>query len=361
MDCFTENDWAELRGKLQSVLDSEVICGRECGCQLAIWHKGELKVDLCAGFTDASRKNAVASDTLFPIYSSGKPLLAAAVLRAVERGLLRVDMPLCEVWQEFGNRGKEAVTVEHALSHRAGLNILPKTDSMAELADWELMCSRMAEMTPRSVPGGKCVYHPVTYAYLAGNPLVKVYGKPLREIMLDEVLRPCGMEDEFFFGISDRELERFAWIDESGLPESEIPSWHVQTMHDPVVQRGCVPSFNAVASARALAKFYAAAAGDLPGVKLLEKETLSMATEKEWRRSDDVLPDGAWYHFGLGFAVNSEFRIFGHGGAAGAEGFYDRKHKIAVAFVKNHLLMEHPVHPVRDRIAEILDIPIRHW
>jgi CubicO group peptidase (beta-lactamase class C family) len=136
-------------------------------------------------------------------------------------------------------------------------------------------------------------------------------------------------------------------------------------MHNPVIRHACIPSFNGCGTAAALAKFYAALAGDISGCELLDKAMLDEATLKLQRGTKSSVDENAWYQFGMGIVlggpVDDRARLFGHGGAAGAEGLYDRKTGIALGFVKNRLLMEHPDHPVRDRISEVLALPIRHW
>lgn len=72
-----------------------------------------------------------------------------------------------------------------------------------------------------------------------------------------------------------------------------------------------------------------------------------------------------WDKFGLGYALCGPEapwnRMFGHGGACGSEGFADRTTGYAVGFTKNKLNRTHPVHPVRDRISDVLEIPVRVW
>jgi|GEM_PF-6830773 hypothetical protein len=53
--------------------------------------------------------------------------------------------------------------------------------------------------------------------------------------------------------------------------------------------------------------------------------------------------------------------LIGRGGAAGAEGLLDRRRHIALGFTKNKIDPKHPDHPLRDRIARILNLPVRHW
>jgi CubicO group peptidase (beta-lactamase class C family) len=356
-------NWPLLTEQLSMLLDKICSKNEECGCQLTIFHHGEKVVDIASGMTAGSDGRPVAPDDLFPLFSCGKAVLATAVLQGIERGLFALDTPLAEFWPEFAVKEKCGITVEHVLSHRAGMYILPKVESDDDFADWEKMCSLTAALTPRNAPGKKCVYHPLTFAWLAGNLLVLAEKQPLQKIIYDRILRPCGIENELFFGLDAETDRRFVPIDDTAMPEK--PSWYAVKMHNKVLRYSCIPSFNGCGSARALAKFYAALNGTLPGVELLAPETLELASKREWRDEEDVTAVNAWHHFGLGFVlagpVYKRTRIYGHGGAAGAEGFFDRDTELAIGFTKNRPLPTHPHHPVRNKISEILNIPVRLW
>ena len=356
-------NWNTLSRLLKSQLDRSCENHEECACQFAIYADGELAVDISAGKTSAENGEKITSGHLFPLFSCGKAILATAVLQAVEQGLFSLDTPLAEFWREFAVDGKSGITVEHVLSHRAGMYILPRTPSDNTLAEWDTMCSLTAALTPRNAPGKKCIYHPMTFAWLAGNLLVLAEKRPLKDILLDRILRPCGIENELFFGTDDDSDRRFVPIDDSAMPEK--PSWYSIKMHNPVLRRSCIPSFNACGSARALARFYAALNGTLPGIELLSPQILELASKREWRDPEDKIAVNTWNHFGLGFVLAgpayNRTRIYGHGGAAGAEGFFDRDTNLAVAFTKNRPLPTHPEHPVRNKISELLNIPVRIW
>ncbi|MBQ9089300.1 MAG: beta-lactamase family protein [Lentisphaeria bacterium] len=357
-------NWELISRQAQAVLDNACRSGRECGCQFAIYYQGKAVLDTAAGTTlPGGRGDKVTSNTLFPLFSCGKALLATAVLQSLAKGVFDLNTPLAEFWQEFGTPDKKRITVEHILSHRAGMYILPRLNSDDDLADWELMCRKTAEIIPRSAPGKKCVYHPLTFAWLAGNLLVLTEKKPLSQIIRERILKPCGIENEFFFGLDDESDKKFAPVDDTEMLQK--PSWYAEKIGNRKIRHSCIPSFNACGSARALARFYAALKGELPQVELLPQEILELATRKEWRDEEDIIPDSAWNHFGLGLVLSGPVykrtRFFGHGGAIGGEGFYDRDTGIAVGFAKNRPLPSHPMHPVRNQLSELLNIPIRNW
>ncbi len=99
-------DWDNLRPALQNLLDESVELGEECGCQLAIYDGGRLVIDLAAGYFTPERERRVMQDSLFPIFSCGKPVVATAMHRLVMRGLVNYDTRIGDVWAEVGCKGK---------------------------------------------------------------------------------------------------------------------------------------------------------------------------------------------------------------------------------------------------------------
>ena len=154
-------NWQLLNKQLSLLLDNICSKSEECGCQLTIFHHGEMVVDIASGVTASVQGRPVAPDDLFPLFSCGKAILATAVLQGVERGSFALDTPLAEFWPAFAVKEKCGITVEHVLSHRAGMYILPKVDCEEDFADWDAMCARTAALVPRNAPGKKCVYQPL--------------------------------------------------------------------------------------------------------------------------------------------------------------------------------------------------------
>ncbi|MEI6743651.1 MAG: serine hydrolase domain-containing protein, partial [bacterium] len=62
--------------------------GEEVGCSVAVYHKGQLVVDLVAGWADRGKTKEYAADALQLVFSTTKGVTATAVAMCVERGLL---------------------------------------------------------------------------------------------------------------------------------------------------------------------------------------------------------------------------------------------------------------------------------
>ncbi|MBR7121061.1 MAG: beta-lactamase family protein [Lentisphaeria bacterium] len=348
-------NWNSLRPVLQQILYSEVANGNEAACQLCIIDHGEVVIDLAAGFR-ADGVTPCSTDDLFPVFSSGKPFLAALAWVLAENDIICFSDPVGKYWKEFSAPDKAGITIEHLLSHRAGMYLLPS--GKPDLTDWEKMCSLIAAMPPRNLPGKKCHYHPLTFAWLLGHTLELATGFPLQYLLNKYVLQIAGVENSVFFGIPQNQMPRIIPIDDSRIPNR--PSWEAVTMNDPAIQACCIPSFNGIANAAGLAEFYR----QLPE-NIVSPETFDFATGKLFRSPDDPVKNNEWSRFALGVVLRGpdhNRRMFiGHGGAAGSEAFYMPDEKIAFAFTKNRLSPNHPDHPVRDLISHALEVPTRFW
>lgn len=347
--------------KLQNLLDEACENSSECGLQLAIFVNGKPFADLTAGYADAEKKRPVQNNTLFPVFSVGKGILSTVAHRLVRRGTLSYATRIADVWPEYAQNGKQDTLFWHALSHRAGNQNTPWPETLEQLADWDFMCNACANATPAWKPGTKHAYHGITFAWLVGNTLQQADGRPIKQLIQDEVINPLGLQNEMFFGTTDKADENLAEIVLGDAPYSDL---HKKTQTD-IIRHACIPSFTGYMSARAIAKHYAALLDattlDHP---LLDDDTLQNAAIVRRLPGDEPAPN-AWSKHGLGY-VCSGFpeeigRILGHGGALGAEGFIDRKSHIAFGFTRNQTDSKIPNLPLRDAISDVLGLPHRHW
>ena len=343
--------------KLQALLDEAVASGEEDSCQLAIYKSGKLAVDICAG-------ENCRSNSLFPVYSVSKGLTTVLAHMLYEENKLDFNAPVSEYWPEFGCKGKENIKVWHIFSHRAGLWVMPLLDNFNDQADWQKMIRYMQNATPEDA-GGKCHYHGITFGWLAGEVISRAGKKNFRELFREKITGPLQITDEWFFGTDEEAEKRLVQL--KPISYANFCDWRTVFIENPAIRAACIPSANGTGSARAIARIYAALSGNgVDGVRLLSDKTLEHALQS--RRADfDPLPEGiaSWAHFGLGWALagypDKPGAIFGHGGAMGSEGFAVPELELGVSFTKNKYNTTHPIHPLRDRISEVLNLKIRHW
>ena len=372
----------DMQAECQRLIDEAVADKLSPGVQFCAYKDGKCIVNVFAGkLTKAPDSPSVKADSLFPIFSTEKPLLSTACHRAVEKGLMDYDKPLCTWWPELDERGffaklfdsdsdtkKERLTLRETLGYRTcmpggspGGKSNPVCDhpmSDQELCDWDRVCKVAAADKPHGVPGTTQAYLPYAYAWMIGHPLEVAMGKPLKEVLDEEVLIPSGIEREFYFVVPRSEYPRVAEYYDGGFCENMNNDWCRQAL---------LPSAWAVSSAEALCKFYNRLCGFDGKAPLIRKETLDAAL-KPCRHESDPLPNAKsmkrdWFMlFGMGYGLWGSAermdRVFGHGGAGGSEALVDRDNRLIVGYTcnscKNSIVL-------RDKLYEVVGMRWRYW
>ncbi|MEI7766914.1 MAG: serine hydrolase domain-containing protein [Phycisphaerae bacterium] len=337
--------------KIASLLNTLVKEGRERGLQVAAYLDGKLVLDAWAGVADATTGRPVDGDTLFPVFSVTKGMVATLIHILVQRGQLAYDLPISRLWPEFAAQGKSAITVGQALSHTSGLPLLPAGVSLDVLCDWEAMCTALAGMPTAWPAGTRQVYHAVTFGWILGEVARRATGRTFGQLLEAEICRPLGITD-LYCGLPDAVAPRVVRLEEIFNPGKEpnltddgqprdvsvsmlpLHEW----MNQPQVRRACVPASNGIASARALARHYAALLpGGVDGVELLPSSRVRTATQRQYPSpiTDKDPSMSLGYFIGPSPALGSRASTFGHPGYGGAIGFADPEHRLAVGVTKN--------------------------
>jgi CubicO group peptidase (beta-lactamase class C family) len=308
--------------------------------QVTVYHHGKLVADAFAGYMDPEKSRKVSGDTLFPIFSVTKGIVATAAHMAVEKGLVTYDTPVAKVWPEFAANGKGNILFRHVLNHTAGMQMMPVGLVPEDLLDWDKMCRLLAAATPVSAPGESQVYHAVNYGYLVGEVLRRVDGRPIETIVREDICRPLNIRD-MYIGTPASEDGRIAFLEhpEAGPPpEDDVPRevarcmWPLHHwMNQPFARRAVVPGSSGIMTARAIARHYAAVLhGGVDGVQLISDKTREIATVP-------AIPD-APKRFGLGWGIGEivpGVLQFGHGGFGGSNGYAMPAYGVAVGLTKN--------------------------
>ena len=222
--------------RMQAVLAGLVAKGQARGLQVAAYLDGKLVVDAWAGVADVDTGRLVDGDTLFPVFSTTKGIMATVIHRLVERGLLDYEWPIARVWPEFAANGKSAITLRQALSHMSGIPQMPSGIGRADLGDWDRMCAAVAGLTPQWRPGSNMVYHAVTFSWILGETARRVDGRSVSQMIREEIARPLGIED-LYVGLPDALGPRVAVLEEPGAGQwpddgkpQAIPYWMTRSI-----------------------------------------------------------------------------------------------------------------------------------
>jgi CubicO group peptidase (beta-lactamase class C family) len=351
----------DLQAAVQAELDERVEKGVERGVQVAVYHEGEQVVDAVAGLADADSGRPVTPDTLFFSFSTAKVLTATVVNLVVDRGLLDYDTPVAEVWPEFAANGKQGVTLRHLLTHTSGLPAVPAETQFALLTDWDGMTGALAAAAPWWEPGTQTGYHALTFGFLLGEVVRRVTGRPIEEVLREEVAAPLGVADELFLAVPPSEQPRMATAEQDaetaafldGLPPDAdffrlVPK--AVTVDAAFANRADVRGANigggGTVSARALARLYAALVGEVDGVRLLPAERVDTMASPAYTGEDTVMGGGTAI-WGLGWVIgrpgafdDPDSTSFAWEGAGGSGGFGDRARRLGVGVTKNRFAYE---------------------
>src|SRR5712691_1296851 len=301
---------------VQKAIDQAVESGAERGIQIAVYRDSEPLVDAIAGVADPSTGRLVSSDTPFYNFSIVKAAASTAAHILAERGLFGYDTPVVDVWPEFGAHGKHAVTVRHVLNHSAGVPGIPLDTTPEDLCDWDKMCAAIADSELWWEPGTKVGYHAYTFGYIIGEIIRRMAGKPISEVLREDVATPLGVSEELYFGMLESEHQRLARLEDaegsadmmSGLPE-DLPMLKAAPMSlYPTAELGNrtdilsadIPA-GGKTSARAIARMYAALLVEVDGVRLISPERLREATAVSARGVDAVF--GMPTTWALGYSI----------------------------------------------------------
>ncbi|RKR00100.1 serine hydrolase domain-containing protein [Maricaulis maris] len=212
-----------------------------------------------AGEADLENHTPFTVDTPVRIASMTKPVTAVAIMMLVERGEIALDDPVSDYIPAFADvrvavspmaneageietRAPDTVmTIEHLLTHTAGLGYIFEADSdLGRLhlentmydgeGDLAVRVDRLAGLPLYGDPGDRWMY---SYGLdVAGRVIEIVSGQPLNTFFDTEIFTPLGMEATGFFyedvSFSEDELAPLYVHDENGemVPyEFGVPTW----------------------------------------------------------------------------------------------------------------------------------------
>ncbi|MBW1881327.1 MAG: beta-lactamase family protein, partial [Deltaproteobacteria bacterium] len=159
---------------------------------LCIRRRGEVVLNRAIGHTcgnspmdsAGSPKVPVKPETPFCIFSASKAITAIVIHMLDERGFLHVGDRVADYIPEFGQHGKEWVTIRHVLTHRAGIPSVPSDYAVLELLkDWDRIVELLCDAPLVSAPGRRLAYHAVTGGFILGEIVRRVTGGTIRQFL----------------------------------------------------------------------------------------------------------------------------------------------------------------------------------
>jgi CubicO group peptidase (beta-lactamase class C family) len=230
------------------------------------------------------------------------------------------------------------------------------------MLDWPRMTAALEAQAPWWTPGEAHGYHVNTFGFLVGEAVRRASGGSLGAWLRAHVAAPLGAD--VHIGLPAAEHHRvaeFLWPAGVRPPtpatfadDEALMRWNAYWNPPGLSGAGWVnrrewraaelPSTNGHASARGVARVYAAlaASGALDGVHLLAAPLIAAASQEHSNGPDLVLQRPS--RFGIGFQLSQPERplgpnpgAFGHFGTGGSLGYCDQAAGVAFAYVMNDL------------------------
>jgi len=200
---------------IRSLYEKEIRTMAEENTQLCIYYRGEKVVDL---WSSASSEPSFSGDSLVNVFSSGKSLESVAVAMLVDRGALDYNTPITDYWPEFGQGGKQDLTLADVMRHEGGMAAFTTSIDPDDLHAAKIKENRMGqviEAEPLRFPGGgrgPREYHAVTRGWIVNEIFRRAdpNGRTIGEFLREEVSGP--LEADVFIGVTESELGRISKV-----------------------------------------------------------------------------------------------------------------------------------------------------
>uniref|UniRef100_A0A0N5AFP0 Beta-lactamase domain-containing protein n=1 Tax=Syphacia muris TaxID=451379 RepID=A0A0N5AFP0_9BILA len=338
------------------------------GAAFAVYLNGEKVVDLWGGYADSTANRKWKSNTVSMFFSSTKGICSICFAMLVDRGLVDYEDLVVKHWPEFGQNGKENITIDQLLSHQAGLAYVDGVIDESCIKDWKKMSAVFEKQAPNWTPGKQLGYHAVTYGWLVDQLIRRIDPKKRgvstffkQELAipydlditigspLDQEHRVARLSRPSKLSIAREVLEyhvilKFIWntIAAHHSPNTILRkimqniAWignDVLMFNNPDYRSLDMPSVTGVGTARSLAKLYSLlAVGKLLMPKTMEKLMNPLVIDKH----DAVLSITNTVGRGFEYTKNSKDQwIFGHPGLGGQNAKVDITNRVSYSYICN--------------------------
>ena len=333
---------------IDAIMREAVGAGNIPGGVVLVGHNGKIVYRKAFGSRSLEpTREPMTLDTIFDLASLTKCVATTtSVMQLVEDGRIRLNAPVSTYLPEFGQNGKDDITVRELLTHFSGL--APDLDLKNPWEGRDIAYSMVMKERPTLPPGSRFVYSDINFETL-GFLVEKVTGRSLDEYASNNIFTPLGMKNTRFLPPRD-------WLPRIAPTQYDEHNTMLRgVVHDPTARRmgGVAGHAGLFSTADDLAIF---AQELLHGTKVLSRPAVEkMSTPQQ--------PATATSLRGLGWDVDSPFSSnrgvllpvgsFGHTGFTGTSLWIDPTTDTYIIILTNAV---HPrgggaAVPLRDRIA----------
>lgn len=211
-------DVSNLQATLTQLLANFDLNQTQGGCSLSIFYQGKPMIELAHGvanFDNDGQPIPWQADTLALNFSTGKGVLVTLIHVLVSKGLLNYDMPIRKFWTEFGQNGKQTITLRHVLSHEANLfDITQITEHAKDMLNWQAMLAKVETMPVSTFTNDNTekivAYSALVSGWVLGGLIEQVTQLPLQQALEHYLLEPLALVGQVYIGVPMVKLSQVA-------------------------------------------------------------------------------------------------------------------------------------------------------
>jgi uncharacterized protein YbbC (DUF1343 family)/CubicO group peptidase (beta-lactamase class C family) len=357
--------------QIDEVVEKDIAGKRLPGAVVLVSRNGHVAKRSAYGAraTEPSRE-PMTTDTVFDLASLTKVVATAtSIMILVERGKVRLSDPLSTYIPEIKGEGRDRITIELLLTHRAGY--APDFDLKQQWTGYGEAIKRLISEPLRNPPGARFVYSDICYIAL-GEVVRRASGLMLDDFARRNIFVPLGMRNTGFrppigqrarTAPTEKRKGQLSYLGD--VPENagaDADKWLRGEVHDPTSYRmnGIAGHAGLFSTADDLAIYCQMIlnGGIYRGTRILAPLTVAEMTRPR------LVSDTGWAR-GIGWDINTSFSTnrgdlfplgsFGHTGFTGTSLWIDPASEMFVVFLSNRV---HPdgkgdVGPLRGKVASI--------
>jgi len=233
LGCATAFGQAPLDSRLtviDPIIDDAIAQQQIPGAVLIIGHDGRVVYRKAYGSRAIEpQREAMTLDTVFDCASLTKVIATtSAIMQLWEKGKFRMNDPVAKYLPEFGQNGKQDITIRQLLVHYSGL--APDLDLTKPWEGKETAYRMAFEGAPERPAGAAFVYSDINFEML-GALVERLSGESLDDYATKHIFEPLGMKETRF-------LPPKSW-DARMAPTEEDENHHMLrgVVHDPTARR----------------------------------------------------------------------------------------------------------------------------
>jgi CubicO group peptidase (beta-lactamase class C family) len=188
------------------------------------------------------------NDKKYILQSVGRNLVAAAVWKLLGEEVLHLDERIADVIPEFGTNGKDVITLEQVLTHRAGFPFAPL--GYPKMLDRATRLEAMGKWRLDWEPGSRLQFHLTSVAWVIAELVERRTGLCFHDYVRGEITEPLGLgfvlplpKEQYHEVLAEpTETDRTS-------PDDEVDPWGPWYLANPDVLSAGEPSHSIVGSA----------------------------------------------------------------------------------------------------------------